>query len=235
MNSKNITVSLETDASNEYLKKKKYHAVVFCNGTKEGVPPIKGIDQIKHVQATDLLMNPELAGDAKKIVIVGGGAVGVETAYFLSYEKRRKVTVVEMLPHFIEGACTANRGHLIHYLEENGAELINCAKVTSFRSNCVCISRNVSAGVPDPYCTWAPVIPKNIENPLAKKIGTETYISEIPCDLVVLAMGGHPDDRAFLSALEQHVAPEIYNIGDSFHAGRVLEANRAAYSLAKEI
>ena len=234
-NEKNITVRLDCTVTNEMLKDEHYDAVVFCNGTREGVPPIKGIDKVRYVQATDLLVRPELLGEAKEVVVVGGGAVGVETAYFLSYEKGCKVKVVEMLPYFIDGACTANRGHLIHYLEENGGELINCAKVVEFDEGTVRISRNISAGVPDPYCTWAPVLPKNIENPLAKKIGPETYVQELHCDLVVLAMGGRADDRMFLSAQQANVAPEVYNIGDSFNAGRVLEANRAAYNLAKEI
>lgn len=231
----NITVRLNTAVTNEYLKAQNYDAVVFCNGTSEGIPPIQGIDQIAHVQATDILMHPELLGDAKKVVVVGGGAVGMETAYFLSYEKGCNVQVVEMLPNFIEGACTANRGHLIHYFEANGGELINCAKVISFGPKSVRISRNISDGVPSPYKTWEPVLPKNIENPLAKKIGDEVRVEDLACDLVVLAMGGRADDKLFLSAQQANVAPEVHNIGDSFHAGRVLEANRAAYNLANKI
>lgn len=228
----NITVRLNTAVDNDMLKAEGFDAVVFCNGTREGVPPIKGIDKVRYVQATELLVKPELLDGAKKVVIVGGGAVGVETAYFLSYEHGCKVKVVEMLPYFIDGACTANRGHLIHYLEENGAELINCAKVTEFDKGLVRISRNISKGVPNPYNTWQPILPKNIENPLAPKMGTETYVEELHCDLVVLAMGGRADDRMFLSAQQAKVAPAVYNIGDSFNAGRVLEANRAAYNLA---
>jgi 2-enoate reductase len=159
----------------------------------------------------------------------------METAYWLSYEKDCKVQVVEMLENIEEGACTANRCHLIHYFEANGGELLNCSKVVSFAPGIVKISRNISKGVPDPYCTWTPVLPKNIENPLAPKIKNETYVAELPCDLVVLAMGGRADDKGFLAAQQAGVAPEIYDIGDSFNAGRVLEANRAAYNLARII
>ena len=51
----------------------------------------------------------------------------------------------------------------------------------------------------------------------------------------MLAMGGRPDDAPYYQALAAQVAPEMYNIGDSFAGGRVLEANRAAYRLAREI
>ena len=48
----------------------------------------------------------------------------------------------------------------INYLEEAGVELLNCSRVVEFGRNLVRISRNVSAGVPDPYNTWQPILPK---------------------------------------------------------------------------
>ena len=157
----------------------------------------------------------------------------METAYWLQYEKNCKVTVVEMLKYMMDGACTANRGHLIHYFEKAGGKLINCAKVVGFgENNAVKIERNISKGVPDPYCTWTPVIPKNIDNPLAPKMGPESLIESLPSDLVVLCMGRAANQDPYYAAVEAHVAPEIYNIGDSLQAGNLLTGNRAAWSTA---
>ena len=231
----NITVKCGVCADTDYLKAQGYDAVVFANGARESTPPIPGIEKVRHVQAAELLVHPELLGDARQIVVVGGGVVGCETAYWLAYEKGRKVHVVEMLPNFMEGTCTANRGHLIHYMEKAGVDLVNCARVTRFDTDLVYIERNVSAGVPDPYNTWQPLLPKNIPNPLAKKLEADAYLDQLTADLVVLAIGGRADEQPFLEAQALRVAPEIYDIGDSFHAGRVLEANRAAYNLACRI
>ncbi|MEG2633213.1 MAG: FAD-dependent oxidoreductase, partial [Oscillospiraceae bacterium] len=206
-----FTLKLNTEATNDWLAKQKYDVVVFANGTSSGTPPIPGIERVKTVQATDLLLNPELIGDAKNVVVVGGGVVGCETAYWLAYELECKVKVVEMLKHFMEGACTANRGHLIHYMNKAGVGLINCAKVTSFDIGKVNISRNISKGVPDPYNTWQPILPENIPNPLEKKMGPETKDETLDADLVVLAMGGRPNDAPFLAAQKENVAPELYN------------------------
>ncbi|HBR09216.1 MAG TPA: enoate reductase, partial [Clostridiales bacterium] len=130
--------------------------------------------------------NPQLLGGARRVVVMGGGAVGMETAFWLSYEKGCKVTVLDMLPYFMDGACTANRGHLIHYLEKNGVTLANCATIARFEDHdTVLVSRNISKGVPDPYCTWTPTLPKNIPNPLAPKIGPESYIETYLADLFV--------------------------------------------------
>lgn len=231
----NFTLRMNTAATTKWLAAQKYDAIVFAVGTKDACPPIPGLDKVKYVQATALLENPELMGDAEKIVVAGGGVVGCETAYWLTYEHSKKVSVVEMLPNFMEGVCTANRGHLLHYMEKAGVELYNCSKVTSFEPGKVNIQRNVSKGVPNPYNTWQPLLPENIPNPLAKKPGPETQDVALDADLVVLAMGGRPDDALYYEALSENTAPEMFNIGDSFAGGKVLEATRAAFRLAREI
>ncbi len=233
----NFSIKYNTNATVDYLKKQKYDAVVFAYGIDYKTPRIEGIDSVKCVQATDLMQNPKLLDGVKNAVVVGGGVVGCETAYWLKYEKNVDCKVVEMLKHFMDGACTANRGHLIHYLEKAGVELINCAKVTSFEPGKVNIERLTSKNIPNPYNTWQPILPKNIENPLDKfiKIGPQTEKKSLECDLVVLAMGCRADETFFFDAQREHVANELYNIGDSFKAGRVLEASRAAYNLATRI
>jgi 2-enoate reductase len=231
----NFKIRLNTEVTTKWLKEHKYDSVVFAYGTKNIAPKFPGIKKIKTIQATDLLSNPKLMGDAKKIVVVGGGVVGCETAFWLKYEHGREVKVVEMLPNFMEGVCTANRGHLIYYLKKENVELINCAKVVSLGEGKVNINKNVSNGVPNPYNTWQPLLPINIPNPLAKKIGSETVDITLEADLVVLAMGGRVDEGIFFEAQKEHAASELYNIGDSYRAGRVLEATRAAYNLATYI
>jgi len=230
-----LTAHFSTEATSEQLKSGGFDAVIYAIGTKSGTPKLKRLEAIPHVEATDLLVDETLLGDAKKIVVVGGGVVGCETAYYLAYEKDRDVTVVEMLPYFMMGTCTANRGHLIHYLQKKGVTLLNCTMVKEFDEKHVVVERNMHKNVPNPYNTWAPILPENIENPLAPKVGNEPKRVELDADLVVLAMGGKPDDAAYLEGQKLRVAPELYNIGDSFSAGRVLEACRAAYALATRI
>lgn len=227
-----LKINLETAATQEMLKKGEYDTIVCAYGTKEIQPKFEGMDKVKTVLGIDLLENPELMGDAKRIVIVGGGVVGCEVAYWLSYEYGKDVTVVEMLPDFMTGVCTANRGHLLHYLEKNHVPLYNCTRVMGFDKNRVKVSRNISSSVPNPYNTWQPLLPPNIPNPLAKKIKDGRIDMDIPADLVVLAMGGKPDKEFFFQIMKNHIAPEVYDIGDSDRAGRILEAVRAGYRLA---
>ena len=159
----------------------------------------------------------------------------METAYWLSYEHGCRITVIDMLGNFMDGACTANRGHIIHYLEDNGAKLVNCATIKSFEPGRVLVSRNISKGAPDVYCTWTPVLPKNVVNPLAPKMGPETVVEEHHAELFINALGRRADESQYLEGVKQHVAKEIYNIGDSFQAGLVWGATKAAYNLAQYI
>ena len=169
-------------------------------------------------------------------MIIGGGSVGCETAHFISWELDvENVSVVEMMPRFINGACTANRGYMIHYLEKKGVRLMNCSRVVNIKPGSVVISRNTHKNVPDPYITWAPIIPENIPNPFVKKIKSMNHETEISADLVILAMGLKPDRSLYDECLRKQIAPEIYLAGDVYKTGGVLEATRSGYAIGRVI
>jgi 2-enoate reductase len=230
-----VTSRLGQSADSEWLKSQGFDACVIAVGTKETVPALPGIEEANAVLATELFLDPGLAKGAKTAVVVGGGMVGCEAAYWLKYEKGLDVKVVEMDKHIMNHVCTANRGHIIHYLKEAGVELLNCAKVSGFGKGIVKVKKNVSPTVPNPYVTWHPILPENIHNPMEPKLLEDIKDVELSADLVVIAVGGKPDQSLFFDAQKKRVAPEIYSIGDSLAAGMVLQATRAAYRLALEI
>lgn len=221
--------------SAEELKAKGYDVIMIAAGTEQLKPPIEGINNSNVYHATDVLVNPKLVKDAKDIVVIGGGVVGCETAYYLKYELGKNVKVVEMLPYFMNNVCTANRGHIIHYLEKAGVELLNMAKLTAIRENSVEISRNISDKKPNPYVTWHPILPENILNPLAPKV-VEDYQPEIlKADAVIISAGVKGNDKLYHDCVKTFAAGEIYNIGDSLRPGKVLEAVRTAYRKARTV
>lgn len=230
-----LEVHRNTTVTTELLKEKAYDSVIFAYRTKEIFPPFEGREEANLILGTELLEHPEKAEGAENILIVGGGVVGCETAHWLANEYGKHVTVLEMMPHFMTGVCTANRGHLLHYLEKAGVQLFNCTKVKALAKDGVYVEQNQSSTVPDPYNTWQPLLPPNIPNPMEKTIKEEIVEKKIPADLIVLAMGGKADETFFFEAGEEHLAKEMYNIGDSSRAGRVLEAVRGAYHLAVRI
>ncbi len=228
---RNFKLHLDTEATSDMLKEKGYDAVIIATGAKQTKPSAPGVDNDNVVYAVDVLNDPSLVKDAKKIVVIGGGVVGAETAYFLAYELNKKVSVVEMDKYIMNHACTANRGHIIHYLEEKGVDLLNCAVLKKIEDGVVTVSQNTNKNVPNPYNTWSPILPENVVNPLdmLKPIKDEYVEKTIEADMVVMAAGVRSDNDLYFDCVKDRVAPEIRNIGDSFKGAKVFEAVRSAY------
>jgi 2-enoate reductase len=225
------------EASMELLQAGHYDAIALCTGGLPLSPPVDGIDGAQVVQAVDLLENPALARGAQQVVIVGGGDVGCETAHFLACElpgaDDRQITMVEMLPHFMADSCTANRGYLIHHLEKAGVALWNCTRLVRVEPGAVVVARNASRTVPSPYVTWTPVLPENVQNPIARPIKVDEQEVRLDADLVVLATGMAPDPALYGACVRQHVAPEVHTIGDSFIPATVAEAVKAGHAVGR--
>jgi len=224
-----------TDVNRDMLKAGSFDAIVTCTGTKPSKPPLPGINLPYVITGADFLKNPETADKAEKVVVIGGSDVGCEAAYMLAYEMGKKVKVVEMTPYFMKKTCTSNRFFMIHHLEAAGVELINCARLIGIDEGLVEVMRNTSDTVPDPYITWTPALADNIENPFAKKLEEAERPMKLEADLVLICTGAIPDDKLYYECIKEHTAPEIYNIGDSFTGGRVLEAVKAGYALGTTI
>lgn len=240
----NLTLELGHAATKDALAAARYDAIVCAAGAHEATPPIPGLSELVDaglaVPATRLLREPELLGQARSVTVIGGGAVGCEVAQWLAVERNvSQVSVVEMLPHMMQGACTANRGHLLHALAGHGVRLLNMTRVEraeqTLGGSLLHVSRNRHKNVPNPYVSWTPILPENVVNPLAPKVSDDWHEEVIASDLVVIACGGQADDSLFYDLQQTHAAPELRNIGDGFAPGRVLEAVRAAYRLGTTI
>jgi 2,4-dienoyl-CoA reductase-like NADH-dependent reductase (Old Yellow Enzyme family)/thioredoxin reductase len=92
-NKSGIKVELGKEADVNSVKKLKPDVVVLATGATPLVPKIQGIDNKKVVFAEEVLVGAETG---HRVVVIGGGLVGCETAEFL-VEKGKVVTIVEML------------------------------------------------------------------------------------------------------------------------------------------
>lgn len=86
-----VDVRLETAVDTAFVEDLEPDAVICCIGSVPAVPPIKGIGLAHH--ALHSYSSPESLGE--KIVMIGGGLIGCETAYWLQ-EKGHQVRVLEM-------------------------------------------------------------------------------------------------------------------------------------------
>ena len=111
-----ITIELGKEFTVDMLDSEKPDAVIVATGGVPFFPHWKGIKDSGALSVDDaLLSGGENVG--KRVLVVGGGGVGAETADFLS-EMGKKVTLVEML----EGIASDLVTHLQHYLLKRLAE-----------------------------------------------------------------------------------------------------------------
>lgn len=88
-----VDIRLNTEADLELVHEINPQAVVVASGSEPLIPPIPGIRGEGVVTADDVLNGK--ASPSGRVVIIGGGMVGVETAEAIM-ERCEKVTVVEM-------------------------------------------------------------------------------------------------------------------------------------------
>ena len=88
-----IDVRTGVKATPEMIAAEGYDAVVVANGAAMLTLPIPGADPDRLVYALEAFAHPEKLGE--KVIVIGGGEVGVETALYIA-KKGHDTTVVEM-------------------------------------------------------------------------------------------------------------------------------------------
>lgn len=119
---------------------KNYNEVIIATGALPVVPPIKGIDQNNVILANNILKFEKIFSQ-KKVLVLGAGLVGCETAEILA-EYNNDVTVVDMLDKAAALAPKRVRLALLHHLKTLNVEFILNSKVMSINEDGIDYSRN---------------------------------------------------------------------------------------------
>lgn len=130
----NVKIHLNTPITEANVNTIQADTVLLATGAEPLVPNIPGIDgeQVKIAQDV-LLHKSEVSG---KIVICGGGQVGVETALEL-LERGCEVSIVEMLPDVILKEELMTRIVMMKKLGAANVELLCQHKVSKFTADSV--------------------------------------------------------------------------------------------------
>jgi NADPH-dependent 2,4-dienoyl-CoA reductase/sulfur reductase-like enzyme len=101
--------------------------VVAVGGKPKGMDG-PGFDDRKVISAWDVLSGEKRVG--RRVVIIGGGQVGLETAHFL-LEEEKEITVLEMLKRAGQDMSPRARKMIIEKLIEGGVEILTESKALS--------------------------------------------------------------------------------------------------------
>ena len=121
-----MTLRLGEECTPEIISAMRPDAVVVATGARGFIPPIPGIEKEHVVHALDVLR--ETVSTFQKVVIIGGGLIGLETAEFLA-ELGHHVTVVEMLPSIGADVGPSMRWGMISRLRKKMTIRTSCTVV----------------------------------------------------------------------------------------------------------
>lgn len=108
----------------------KMDKIIIATGSRPSKPPIEGIDGDKVLDSDKVL---ELSKCPEKVIIIGGGVIGVEFATIFN-TLGKEVTIVEMLDTIIPGVDAEISTLLRKSLEAKGVKIFTGSKVTSISS-----------------------------------------------------------------------------------------------------
>lgn len=121
-----VKVKLNKKASGQTIINEKPDAVIIATGAQPFIPRIAGLNQDSVCTAWDILNGRRLAGN--KVLIVGGGSTGLETAELL-LQKGKAVTVIEMLENVAGDMGATMRWSLLRELKRYGVDLHTSTKL----------------------------------------------------------------------------------------------------------
>jgi len=105
--------------------------VIVATGSRPGLPPIPGIEADRVVQARALYEGAWPAGD--RIVIVGGGDIGCETADWLA-ASGKQVSIVETAPQVLARMKDIPKARLLARLAEKNVQIYTETQVVSIEA-----------------------------------------------------------------------------------------------------
>lgn len=138
-------IRLNTEVTEATLAAEKPDCVILATGGRPLKLPIPGIELPGLMDAVDVLDGKAAPGS--KVLVVGGGMVGSETADFLG-ERGFKVTVVELREDVAADVISEHRLFLLKAFAKNGVEVVCNAKVKEFREDGVVYERPDGESVP---------------------------------------------------------------------------------------
>lgn len=136
-----VDLNLGIEVTPETVKEADPDVLILAVGGEPVVPDIKGIDSNKVYKATDCLSGKIDIGTGKKIVVIGGGEVGCETALWLR-RKGNDVTIVEILDELM--ALEEMKYHiviLVRMLAEEGLNIELGSRVASIEKDYVVVAK----------------------------------------------------------------------------------------------
>lgn len=210
------------------LQRNRPDLLILATGGEPAVPPITGIDLPHVVQAWDILAGSRKAG--KKVAVLGGGAVGIETALFLAEEGTLSGDELKFL--LVHGA--ENPETLYRLATESDREIYLIEMTDSLGAN---FGKTTRWGMLQDVERYGirPVVGTRVvaitPEGLRCQRGGETV--DLAVDTVVVAAGTRACNPLQAVAEELKIACRV--VGDASVPGTVFEASHQGWQTGRDI
>jgi 2,4-dienoyl-CoA reductase (NADPH2) len=217
-----VDIILNREADDIFVRDTAPDVVILATGARPLLPDIRGIETYGAILAWDLLAGK--AGVGKKVVIIGGNAVGLETALFLAHQG----TISPEILHFL----VTNRAETWDTLEKlanRGNKEVTVLEMTKYAGKDIgsstrwtVMSELARLGV---RVITGSVVLEVLEDGLEfEKNGVKDILH---ADSVVIATGAKSEKG--LSRDIADLSSEFYIIGDAKEPRNALEAIKEGY------
>ncbi|MBT4365059.1 MAG: FAD-dependent oxidoreductase [Desulfobacteraceae bacterium] len=223
-----IKVVLNTEVDEALIKSENPDSVILSTGAEPLTPPIPGVDGPNVVQAWDVLNGKVYTGN--RVIVIGGGAVGVETALFLAEKGtltgdqvkfllvNKAEPVEDILKLAIEGTKDVT---LIEMVEKVGKDIGRSTKWVMMRDLNL-YGVNTMVGTKAVEITETGV-----------KIEKGTGIDELEADTIIMAAGSSPLNP--FQEIVEKMGIECNVIGDAKQIGLAYDAVHQGYDVGRSI
>lgn len=202
-----VEIRLNCEVTEEMLKN-EFAGYEVIAGTGADPIVVNAFTAFKHcVTADDILAGKAFAG--RKVVVIGGGSVGCETADYLAplvndlFPRNREIILLEMADGIMLQESGPGRSLLTQRMMKKGIQIHCKAKVEKVEAKKIYYTEN----------------------------GEEHCISD--ADTLVLAMGYRPDSKLEETLKKANVSYHL--IGDAKKVGNIKDAITEGYQIAREI
>jgi len=217
-----VAVAINCDVDRAMLEKEQPDELIIATGGTPITPVIPGVNLPHVVQAWDILSGKRQAG--RRVVVIGGGAVGVETALMLAEEGTLTGEEVKFL--LVNGA--EDPASLYRLATTSVREVVMVEMMDAIGAN---FGKSTRWSMLQDVARYGitPVMNARVmsitETGVRVAVGDE--ITDIAADTVVLAVGTRSENSLMSVAEELGISCTV--VGDAREPGTVFEANHQGF------
>lgn len=167
-----VEVVYNTTATREFIDAYHPDVVIDAIGSNPSVPPVPGLKE--HTVTAREVLSVTGAEVGHKVVVIGGGLVGAETADYLAVQGH-DVTVIEMMPKIMSDGEASPTKLLLQRFKELDVKVLTSAKVKEVNADSVVYVQNEQEGCVSGVDTVINAMGRRADHSLAEALEGAVY------------------------------------------------------------